>query len=346
MIDTDTLLQSFGEDAPSGEDLEYDPDFMALEVANQPGEERVIGDSVIPAEDQDFVEVTRLAKELLSRTKDLRVAVILANAALRQEGMPAFEEVLRYIRGSLEEFWDSVHPQLDPDDDDDPTMRVNAVLGLTDGDTVLRALRLAPLTESRAFGRFSLRDIEVAEGEIPPPSDMETVPDQQTISAAFQDSDEEAMEAIKTASTEVTEHIKAIAAVFDDKVGSMGPDLDPLKKMAYDISRKLASYAGAEEPEEPEGMAEAEAAGGTAAGSRPVGGGGGSGAINNPNDVLAAIDRIVDYYKRSEPSSPVPLLLNRARRLVSADFYTIMKDMAPGGVDNVVLIGGLDEDIE
>ncbi|MEL6475997.1 MAG: type VI secretion system protein TssA [Pseudomonadota bacterium] len=346
MIDVDSLLQSFGDDAPSGEDMEYDADFMTLEVTNQPGEERVIGDSVIPAEEPDFAEVARQANELLGRTKDLRVAVILANAALRQEGLPGFEEVLRYIRGCLEDFWDSVHPQLDPDDDDDPTMRVNAVLGLKDGDIVLRSLRMAPLTASRAFGRFSLRDIEVAEGEITPPPDMDTVPDQPTISAAFQDSDDEELEKIKDAATKIQDHTNAILALFDDKIGAMGPNLDPLKKMIYDINRRLASYAGGEAPEElqMEEAGDAPAAA-VASGARPAGGGGG-GAINGPNDVINAIDRIVDYYNRNEPSSPVPLLLKRARRLVSADFFTIMKDMAPGGVDNVVLIGGMDEDID
>ncbi len=37
------------------------------------------------------------------------------------------------------------------------------------------------------------------------------------------------------------------------------------------------------------------------------------------------------YYARQEPSRPVPILLTRAKRLVGADFMTIMKDMAPQG---------------
>ena len=44
------------------------------------------------------------------------------------------------------------------------------------------------------------------------------------------------------------------------------------------------------------------------------------------------------------PSSPIPMLLERAKRLVNADFLTIIKDMAPHGLDNVQTIGGLDED--
>jgi type VI secretion system protein ImpA len=66
-----------------------------------------------------------------------------------------------------------------------------------------------------------------------------------------------------------------------------------------------------------------------------------SGAITTPLDVENALDRIMAYYAAYEPSSPVPVILKRAKRLVGADFMTIMKDIAPGGVDNVMLVGGI-----
>jgi hypothetical protein len=72
--------------------------------------------------------------------------------------------------------------------------------------------------------------------------------------------------------------------------------------------------------------------------------GGGSGAVNGPNDVIASIDRIMAYYARSEPSSPVPILMARAKKLVNADFLTIVRDLAPSGVANVTLIGGLNDE--
>ena len=55
------------------------------------------------------------------------------------------------------------------------------------------------------------------------------------------------------------------------------------------------------------------------------------------------LDRIIAYYARSEPSSPVPMLLERAKRMVGADFLTIIKEMAPDGIQNVHLIGGITE---
>ena len=59
---------------------------------------------------------------------------------------------------------------------------------------------------------------------------------------------------------------------------------------------------------------------------------------------MDSLDRIMQYYERQEPSSPVPILLARAKRLVNADFMTIMRDLAPSGLDNVNMVGGLQDD--
>jgi type VI secretion system protein ImpA len=347
MLDLDDLSRPLDEEEPSGPDLEYDPEFTELELASQPSEERVVGASVIPAEEPDYAAVTKAAITLLGRTRDLRVAVILANAALRSEGLTAFEETLDYARRSLEDYWDSVHPQLDAEDDDDPTMRVNTILGLTDRETVLAALRTIPLVESRAFGRFSLRDLLVAEGEISPPADMDAPPSQQTISAAFQDMDPEGLATNARAVGASLEHVKAISRILDDRIGSDAPDLTPLEKMLSDIKTRLSPHVENAAPADDTEAAEATITAGeapTVSSGGPAAKPAANGPITSPDDVKKAIDRITDYYIRYEPSSPVPLLLARARRLVSADFVTIMRDMAPLGVENVALIGGFSED--
>ncbi|WP_232830561.1 type VI secretion system protein TssA [Oceanicella sp. SM1341] len=343
MFDTDEMLQSLDDAAPCGENLEYDAEYTALELANQPTEERVIGDAVLSAEDPDYEEVAALALALLGRTKDLRVAAVLANAALRTGGLPGFARVLGYVRGCLELYWEHVHPQLDADDEDDPTMRVNAVLGLAEAGTVLRSLRLAPLTDSRSFGRISLRDMLVAEGELAPAED-ERAPDPQAIDAAFADTPPERLTEIAAAVQAVQDHARAIGGIFDAHIGAEGPDLAPLVKLARDIARRLPEQAATAPEAEASPGAELPAGDGPAPAPAPGAPRAVPGAIETPQDVVATLDRIVDYYRRREPSSPLPLLLMRARRLVSADFMTVIRDMAPLGLENVALIGGLEEE--
>ena len=56
------------------------------------------------------------------------------------------------------------------------------------------------------------------------------------------------------------------------------------------------------------------------------------GEIQGRADVLRMLDRICAYYAANEPSSPVPLLLGRARGLVNKTFIDILRDLAPNGV--------------
>ncbi len=337
-INVEALLLEFEGDSACGDDLEYDPDFIELETVSKPKEEQQVGDSVLAGEEVDFTKVGALALGILERSKDLRAAVFLAEASLQTDGFVPFERVLAYIHGAVERYWQCVYPQLDADDDDDPIMRVNAISGLADPDTLLRAVRRAPLTDSRAMGRFSLRDISIADGEISP-AEGESPIDHATISAAFQDTDRDTMVAIRTAIGDARDHVKAITAIFDDKVGALGPDLSTLDKALYKAQNAIASVLGGDVAAEEQETVDDAGSPAPATQAAPV-----SGAINSRDDVTRMIDKICEYYARAEPSSPVPVLLERARRLVAADFMTIMKDMASDGMSQVRTIGGIEEE--
>lgn len=130
------------------------------------------------------------------------------------------------------------------------------------------------------------------------------------------------------------------AEKFDSETPGQGPALDPLVKLLKQIIKRLDAALGTTGVED----VSEDAAGETAGDDGGPRAGGAVGGISSPNDVQNALDRIIAYYARYEPSSPVPMLLMRAKRLVNADFLTIVKDMAPNGVDNVNLIGGIQED--
>jgi type VI secretion system protein ImpA len=212
---------------------------------------------------------------------------------------------------------------------------------------VFQALRRVFLSDSRNFGRFSLRDIEIAEGLMAAPDDMDSIPDQASIGAAFQDSDDEFIAERLAAVERIEEDVRAISDVFSEQTPGQGPEFDPLVKLLRQMGKKLRDYGNlAEEAETEEGES---GLGGEETEAEPQPGGGGRavatpGAINSPTDVANTLDRIISYYQREEPSSPVPLLLERAKRLVGADFLTIVNDMAPRGLENVQLIGGLEDD--
>lgn len=334
----ESLLAPIGDDSPAGDDLEYDPEFLALERAAAPKAERAIGDNVKAAEEPDWDKVVDLALAVLGRSKDVRAAVYLTTAWMRTSGMPGWNAGLGLIRGLLEHFWDTVHPQLDAEDDNDPTMRVNSVVPLGDLQGVLRYFRTTPFVQSQRLGRFDLRALRIANGTLKiTASDGEPEPSMTEIEACCMDCAEDDLVAVTTAIRESLEHAKAIDAIFNDRVGTAGPDLKNLLGDIYELKKFLEPQLARRLPQEgsaEEGDANEGGVGGGAAARASTG------AIAGPQDVMRRLDELCDYYTRNEPSSPVPLLLRRAQRLVGMDFMDLLKDLAPGGISELRVVSG------
>ncbi len=66
------------------------------------------------------------------------------------------------------------------------------------------------------------------------------------------------------------------------------------------------------------------------------------GAIANRQDVLKTLDAICKYYAEYEPSSPVPVLLQRAKFLVTADFAAIVQNLLPDALSQLEVFKGPD----
>jgi type VI secretion system protein ImpA len=63
--------------------------------------------------------------------------------------------------------------------------------------------------------------------------------------------------------------------------------------------------------------------------------------IGSRQEAIAALDAVADFFRRTEPSSPIPLFLARAKRLVSKDFLEVLADIAPDAVAQARVAGGL-----
>ena len=59
-------------------------------------------------------------------------------------------------------------------------------------------------------------------------------------------------------------------------------------------------------------------------------------------EVIACLDRIIEFYDRTEPASPVPFLARRMRRMVPMDFLELMEDLAPSGIKEFRPLAGID----
>jgi type VI secretion system protein ImpA len=217
-------------------------------------------------------------------------------------------------------------------------MRVNSVVPLGDLQGVLGYFRTTPFVQSPRLGRFDLRDLRIANGTLKvTATEGEPQASLTEIEACCMDCAEDELVAVTAAISQSLENAKAIDGIFNDRVGTAGPDFKNLLSEIYELKKFLEPQLARRLPAE--GSAEDGEAG-----EEGSGGGGGvrasNGAIAGPQDVMRRIDELCDYYTRNEPSSPVPLLLRRAQRLVGMDFMDLLKDLAPGGISELRVVSG------
>jgi type VI secretion system protein ImpA len=336
VVNVESLLKPLSEATPCGENLRWDRRYLEVERLAEGKEETQFS----AAEEPDWREVRDGCAELFAKGKHLRVAILMTLAAVRQEGYPGLRDGLKVIQGLLEQYWDQIFPQLDAEDNNDPTERINSLSALvtpmaTFGDKLkfLDRVQEAPICESRQLGKFSMRDVAIAGGTLEvPDSPDKPKPTLQVIDAAFEETDPEALGQIATAIEEASASLEAIENLFTEKCGAgTAPEPAAFKTLLRDASLQVRRHMGGGEG------AEAGEEGGDGGGG---GGGGGriTGEVNSPQEALLALEKVSRYYAASEPSSPVGLIVACAAQMVNKNFQEIAKVLTPDVVNMLVTI--------
>jgi type VI secretion system protein ImpA len=310
-----------------------------------------MGATVIAAEPPDWRSVRDQCLALLKSTKDLHVAVTLTRAKLELEGFLGFSEGIQLVVGLVKTQWPTVHPRLDAEDDNDPTARLSAMSELTHRN-VLQALRAAPLVVERAMGPVSLRAIDLAtavKAAGAKPAAPTGAPGgaaaassgapagggltMAAIEGAFQHAELEPLVATAGYVAVSLEQVNFLGQDWAEKLPEAPLDVTELRKVLFQaqqaIKSRLDLRQAAQQVREP-ATDEAQVAVRTEL----------RGEVQSRDDVLRAIDAICAYYARSEPSSPVPLLLQRCKRLATMAFSDILKELLPESLPSLQKIAG------
>lgn len=113
----DELLAPIPGARPGGVELRYDPLFDKIKEARREDEDIPQGDWQTTRKTADWPLVVKLTKDALAtRSKDLQLAVWLAEAMLRREGFAGFRNALDMLVGLLEQHWDHLHPEIEDGD--------------------------------------------------------------------------------------------------------------------------------------------------------------------------------------------------------------------------------------
>ena len=334
----ETLLSPISEALPSGDDLEYDAAFTALQADAQPKAEQQFGDTLIAAVEPEWRDLTVRATDLLKRSKDVRLGVLALRAATHTQGVEGFSLGLTLLVGLVDRFWDTLHPQLDTEDDNDPTMRMNALAPLSDSSMVLRDLHDCVLGTSRAVGAIRVRDIAIAYGKLTA-SGKDPAYSLPQVTDALLD--------IYSATPKVFDLAVGAAALaqqlealIEAKTGRGDQiDLKPLRTLTHLLRTVCQATVTAANPQAAE-AAEAEADGNAAPGAARAAGGPMRGEISTRQDALQMLDKVIAFLEKTEPGNPAPMLIKRAKRLVGVSFIDIMNDLAPDAINSIQNITG------
>lgn len=349
MIDVEQFCNALDAASPAGADLEYDPDFLALELAQKGRAERQYGDTVIPAEPPDWKEVQEQAQNLSSRTRDLRVACALTRAWTHLQGIAGLVAGLRLIDRLCRELWDHVYPTLDDTDDNDPTLRMNALAPLADREGLLADLRDSVFLSVRGMGSCTVRQLEMALGLLAQDDEQRMVglADIEAIANAARNEgrlgENHAQQAMDTA--------RGLQKWLSELIGAeRAPDLQPLIARLKPLADFLKNFtpdtqaapAASEIQGEHHGQDEAAAAqsASMAPAQRSASAAQAVGEIRSSQDAARMLDLICLYFEKNEPTNPAPLLLRRAQRLATMSFYDIVRDIAPDAISSVDLVAG------
>lgn len=326
----ESLLEPIDRDSPCGPNLEYDADFLLLQECASGKSEQQYGDTLIAAEPPDWTRVEQIATSLLARTKDLRVVTELTRAWMQADGFMGLARGTKLAAALLETYWDEVHPALVDDDRSDPMPRVNVLRELAGANGCPQAVRDCPLLagmNARVVAGALVRGR--SDGPHSPDAGARIVDD---LRAARAGGDRALASAL-----DVLDALRAVREIVRARLGDeWSIEASAIERDLSIVADSLAAADGdAASPARHEERASSERAFEPAPSAS-----GQSIAIGSRAEVERCLDALCRYFEQYEPSHPAPLLLRRVRRLLTLDFYEIVRDIAPDGLRQLELLSG------
>jgi len=335
MISLEEMTVPLEGENPAGENLEYDSMYLEMDslAAGVPASQ--MGESIIEGKEPDWKALRENCQNLWGKTRDLRVASYLTVAETADGSLEDCVTAFKLIHFMVQDMWDTMYPCLDPDDDNDPTERLNilAMLSPAPGsfnDPIMfiskfRALRLVPMLP------YTLRDHLISINEFEAADGLSVNPD--LIFGELMRIPLEEVEQQAALARELKETIDAICAVGAEKLASgfyldMSTLLAEVNKLCKFFNNFLQTTSGGEDAAEEREEGEADVSS-SSGGTR-------GGAVNIANykpanraDALLLLRKAAEFFQRQEPNSPIPLLVNRALRISEMNFIDLLEDMVP-----------------
>jgi len=316
-------------EAPAGPDMQYEDAYAELEAAATTTPEQQYGDTVIAGKKADWQQVLALATALSRQTRDLRIVLLLTRALTQLHGLPGMLSGLQAGVTVLEQFWDSVHPQLQHDGEDDPHLRFNALSEFGAGDGLGADLRQSAALASD-LGVFTIKDLERLweTGSV----EIDAVPVNraqlmQIVSDMRAAGEADALHLPRR----IIDQLDAMQAICQRHWGEpLQPDYSALKRP---LQRLVALFEPAQDAAAERTQTDHDAL--SPAEGMPL-------ALTSRADAIRCLKAACQFIEHSEPTNPAPLLIRRAIAMMGMNFMDIIKHIAPDGLHQATFVTGVE----
>lgn len=339
VIEVSSLVAAISADNPAGTDLRRDTSPRSLysrirdaRKAARAKERHSLFDQDQTAADEQWRLVLSLAPQALKEnSKDLEIACWLAEALVRKHGIAGLRDGFSLIRQLIETAWDGLYPL--PDEDGMET-RVAALTGLNGegAEGVLIApIRSIFITEAGPSGRpFTYWQYQQA-------LDAQRLTDEMgraeqnrkngfdlgLIQTTVNDSSQEFYVNLRDDLQDSLNEFKRIDQLLTERCGAH--DSPPTSNILGILADTLAAILHLARDKLP--LPEAEAGSDEAAageGSVP-----GSGPIKTRADALRQLGYISQFFRRTEPHSPLSYIIEKSVRWGAMPLGDLMRELIP-----------------
>ncbi len=331
------------QDNKSGVNCEYENLYIELDTLAVEVPEAEFGDSLREAKDPDFNKLGTNCLALWEKTRDLRVATYYTIAAACTEGLDGLRQGLSVIYYLIDNMWQEFYPQLDPDDDNDPTERINILHMLSPkagsyNDPIKFITHLRNLKLFETLG-YTFRDYLIVQGILDAETDVDSALFQAEVHGISLDLVQKKIEQVD----EIGSLLEKITSLMNEKMGDSGYiTLDSLQNEIKLLKKFYTSFAGGgiqKVADSDETATNVVAASAPAVSETPVLRTAvtdiKSYIVSDRGDALMLIKKCSDFFSRTEPTSPLPFLLNRALRMADMNILDIMKEIDENSLTRV-----------
>ena len=344
ILNFEALMQPISEEKPAGESQQYSGLYDEIRESRRADENLAQGQWKTELKIADYRLVIRVATPALeTQTKDLQIAAWLSESLIKEHGFTGLRDSLKMLCGLQENFWETLFPELD---EGDMEGRANALEWL-DGQAAF-AIKEAKITGGAGYSFFDYEDSK--KFDIPENIDTLDSTDQQKYRELSAQAEKEnrvtadrwrkARAASRRAFYEqlsfdlgecFAEH-KELNRVIEEKFDrNQMPGTSNLKKALDEIQTLVKRLLEEKRAEEPDAADETPAAAESTEAGAAVGGGQtaavAGGAVQNRRDALKRLAELAEYFRKTEPHSPLSYLIQRAVKWGEMPLETWLQDV-------------------